>query len=333
MICASDDRVMKTSIARFYNSRSHVSGMLEMSAPISALAIGELARLTHSRMFYHASTQQQLNKALTALAELLEWGDIPPTQFDKEFLGAEVVPQAQTIASIARTLAAAVEAALPPKRYRLQHLIRFHNAFTDYAVFVVSLGALGRDRASLAIQAIGSVLETGLAGLHDKRTPASRDVHTGSSPVAMCTIVRAQIAFYIRHCGFLLSRLDKLEEDAEAIRARLKSVIDGTSADPFFLMDDRGRATTRGTHGVYADLPANLQIKADAARAFWDTMLGQLDVDDDFIDAQARRSVRWVRRWTSTGTKSIELMRSAVSTAQGQVFEHLQIHAVPGLRK
>ena len=78
-----------------------------------------------------------------------------------------MVPQAQTIASIAHTLAAAVEAALPPKRYRLQHLMRFHKAFTGYTVFVVSLGALGRDRASLAIQAIGSVLDSAIMNLGD----------------------------------------------------------------------------------------------------------------------------------------------------------------------
>jgi hypothetical protein len=332
-ICAPDDRVMKTSIARLYNSRSHVSGMLEMSAPIAALALGEFGPLAHSRMFYHASTQPQLNKALTELAGLLDWGAIPPTEFEQDFLGAAVVPSAQTIASIARTLATNLEAALPPKRYGLEHLVRFHRAFTDYTVFVVSLGVMGRDRSSLAIQSIASIQETGLAGLHDKRTPASRDAHTGSSPVAMCTVVRAQIDFYLNHCKFLIVRLEKLGKDADAIRARLISVIEGTASDPFFHIDVRGRVTNRGTRGVYTDLPDDLKIKANAARAFWDTALGQMDVDDDIIDAQARRSVRWVRRWTSTGTKSIERMRTAVSTAQDQVFAHLQIHAVRGLRK
>ena len=93
--------VLKPSIARFFNSRSHLSKMLEISAPMAALTLGEFGRVAHSRLFYHSSTENQIADAISRLENLLEWGPIRAIDLADTTVGSQVVPLAKSIQAIA----------------------------------------------------------------------------------------------------------------------------------------------------------------------------------------------------------------------------------------
>ncbi len=87
-ICRDTDYVLKPSIARFFNSRSSVSKRLQLSGPVTALALGEFARVSHSRLYYHTTTPHQLDDALARVAALLGWGAIRSSEPEAPLIGA-----------------------------------------------------------------------------------------------------------------------------------------------------------------------------------------------------------------------------------------------------
>lgn len=324
-----DGRVLKTSIARLYNCRPLVSRILEIPAPLAAVCMGDFGRVHHSRFYYYAAGPKEVEESLKKLEPVLNWGVIRIEDNRGAAVGAAVLPELQTLAEIASTLASRISAAHPPRRYTLDDLYRFHNAVTDYTVFVVSLGVLGRDRKSLRVIGLRQAAVLGVGGLLDKRSRAQAK----TSPVALCKQVQEQAAAYHHHCRCMLRRLELLGVSDGALVQWLKGVVDGTAKDPFCVIDDRGRPRARGTRGVYGDLPPELKIKADTARHFWDTTLAARGVPDELVDAQARRLVSWASGWERARPICVEDLRSRVGAVQQRVLLELGIGAMRGLRK
>jgi len=329
VIGEDDGRVLKTSIARFYNCRSLVSRILGIPAPLAAACMGDYGRLQHSRLFYYAASPKEVGESLKKLEPVLNWGSIRVEDNDGVVIGAAVVPELQTLVEIASKLAADVSAARPPRRYRLEHVHRLHNAFTDYSVFLVGLGVLSRDRKSLKVAGLREASVLGVGAMLDKRTRAD----ARASPVALCKEVQIQATAYHKHCQCMLRRLALLGVTRGALVLWLRSVVNGTATDPFCRIDDDGEPRARGTRGVFKDLPTDLQIKADTARHFWDTTLSGRGVPDELVDAQARRLVSWASHWQRSRPICIDDLRQHVGTVQQQVLLELGIRAVQGFRK
>ncbi len=323
------DQVLKPSISRFYRTRSSASKHLKLSAPLTALAIGEFARVTHSRIYYHTTTPHQLDEALARVAALLGWGAIRSSDPLAQMIGACVVPRSETVAAIARELADRVLAAQPPKRYRWRHIRKFHNALADYVAFLVGLGILGRDRDAVKLTGSNWSSTTGLAGLHDKRSSSSK----GDTPVAICKQVVDQLAFWFKHLKFLLVRMDRCGEKLTFLRNKIQAVLDGQSSDIVFRITERDQPVSIGTSQAYGSLPEDLKIKADGARHFWERFFSAEQVDDALADAQARRSVHWSNYWHSITRLSGARLRRGICTLQERVLDELGIRPVRGLVK
>lgn len=326
-----DGRVLKPSIARLYNSRAVMARLMGVSAPMTALVLGAFARVPQSKFFYYGTTTHDLDQALKCLERALNWGAICDTHRDDQpaSIGPNVVPEMQTIADIARTLASRVLQSVPPRRYTADQLLRHHRAFVDYTVFLISLVVLGRNRRTLRVLGIWQSSTLGVGALADKR----RKDQTDADVVAVCRQAQRQAVHFRRHCKALRRRLIDLGfESAEALDY-LQRVVDGTAEPAFCTIDERGRVRPHGTAQVYRDLPAELVIKADSARHFWDTVFGRAGVQDDLIDAQARRVVQWARRWGNINSLRIEDLRDQIDVVQEQVLALLEIAAIEGLRK
>jgi hypothetical protein len=325
-----DDRRDKNSIARLYNTRSSISNMLCISGVATAILLGCFERIAHSKLFYNATNPHELTAAIFALQTLLNWGDIP-NEVEKEApsIGASVVPEVEALAQIGLKLASAVLAAQPPNNYRWRHLKTFHNKFTDYVIFVVSLSGMGRDREKLLIQAISSVYSTGLTGLHDKVTSNS----LGGSPVVLAEIVRLQVKAYLKHLECLLARMGKLKIECNPILERLAQIMTDQDVDPFFHIGKHDELETRGTASLYRDLAGRLEIKPDGARHFWESLMSLDGAPDNYSDAQARHTVRHAPYWSSASTLAIDQMQECLSPIQDRMFKQLGIELVWGLRK
>ncbi len=329
-IHCTDDRRDKNSIARLYNSRSSISNMLSISGVATAILLGCFERIPHAKMFYNATKPHQLISALSALQTLLNWGDIPnEVEADAPSIGSSVVPEIEALAQIALQLASAVLAAQPPKNYRWRHLKLFHDAFTDYVIFVVSLSGMGRDTEKLLIQAISSIDATGLTGLHDKVTSNS----LGASPVVLAEIVRLQVKAYLKHLECMLVRMDKLKLECPTIRERLSQIMTDQDVDPFFHIGEGDELKTRGTASLYRDLAGWLKIKPDGSRHFGESLMGLEGVPDRYGDAQARHTVRHAAYWSSSSTLAMDQMQECLSPIQDRIFKQLGIELVWGLRK
>lgn len=329
VIGEDDGRVLKTSIARLYNCRPLLSRILEIPAPLAAACIGDFGRLQHSRLFYYAAGPSEVSECIRKLEPVLNWGAIRIEDNDGVAIGAAVVPELRTLTEIASTLATRVMAAVPPRRYTIEHLYRMHNAVTDYTVFLVGLGVLSRDRKSLKLIGMHEAAVLGVGALLDKRSRKNAK----ASPVALCKQVQAQLGAYRRHCECMLRRLGLLGVTDGELVQWLQQVVDGTADHPFCTINDRGRPRARGTRDVFAGLPSELQIKADSARHFWDTTLASRGVPDELVDAQARRLVTWASGWERSRPICIEDLRSRVGIVQQRVLVELGIGVVKGLRK
>lgn len=323
------DQVLKPSIARFFNSRSSVSKALELSGPMAALAIGEFARVAHSRFYYHSTTPHQLDFALKRVADLLGWGSIQSMDPITADIGASVVPQSQAIAAIARDLASQVLAAQPPRNWRWRHIRAYHNAFARYVAFLVGLGIMGRARNSTILVGAQSASTTGLAGSHDKKTPSSK----GATPVAICRQVREQLEHWYTHLQFLLERMNRCDQKLQVLRSRIASIIDGHSSSIVFMIDERGQPVSIGTTEAYGAVESNLRIKADSARHMWERFFEDERVDDTLADAQARHNVHWSDFWHETTRTSGARLRRVVGTLQERVLDELGVRALKGLVK
>jgi hypothetical protein len=329
IIGADDGRVLKSSIARLFNSRPVLSRLLEIPAPLAAACIGDFARVPHSRLFYYSAGPKEVVESLNALEPHLNWGTIPVEDQQGTAIGAGVVPELQTLAEIASTLSSRVHASKPPRRYTLEHLSRFHNTVTDYSVYLIGLGVLSRDRKTLKVIGLWQSRVLGVGALLDKRSRTAAK----ASPVALCKQVQEQAALYQLHCKCMLRRLKLLGVEGGALVTWLQAVVDGTESHPFFRIDPNGHPRPRGTRGVYDDLPAELKIKADSARHFWDSTLASHGVPDELVDAQARRLVSWSGHWSQSRPVFIEDLRTQVGAVQQRVLAELGIKAVGGLRK
>lgn len=327
-ICGPQKQVLKPSIARFYNSRSSASKLLKLSGPMAAMAIGEMARVPHSRFYYYSTTPRQLDEALARVEKLLGWGSIGGTA-EGQAIGACVVPSAETIAAIAQELSGKVLAAQPPRRYCWHHIRDYHNALANYVAFLVGLGLLGRGRHATVVVGAYSSSKTGLVGLHDKITKSSK----GSTLVAVCKQVRDQLSSWFKHLKFLINRIDKCGLKLQAIRNRIQLILEDRSPSLVFHINEQGMPVDIGTTTAYSSLSGELQIKADSARHFWEQFFTAEDVDDSLAEAQARRNVRWSDYWNATSSVSGARLRRVIGTLQERVLDELGIHAVKGLTK
>jgi len=323
------DQVLKPSIARFFNSRSSASKRMELSGPMTALALGEFARVAHSRFYYHSTTPHQLNDALGRVADLLGWGPIRSAGPITTDIGASVVPLSQTIAAIARDLAGQVLAAQPPKNWRWHHVRSYHNAFARYVAFLIGLGIMGRARDATILVGAQSAASTGLAGSHDKKTPSSK----GATPVAVCRQVREQLEHWFTHLRCVLGRMDRCDEKLQTLRNRAASVLDGHSPSIVFTIDDRGMPVSIGTTDAYGSVDDSLKIKADSARHTWERFFEDEQIDDTLADAQARRNVHWSDFWHETTRTSGARLRRVVGVLQERVLDELGVRALKGLVK
>lgn len=330
-ICSTDDRRVKSSIARLYNSRTVISNMLGISGVSACLTLGCLQRIPHSRLFYNATGPEQFNGATLKLATLLDWGKIQVQEADGPAIGSSVNPELEALKNIASQLANAVRDSLPPKNYRWRHLRKFHNAFTDYVIFVLSLSAMGRDTEALLIQAITTIADTGMTGLHDKITPNS----LGASPVVLSTIVRQQVKAYLQHVKCLQARLAALDLADTPTHKRISELLNEAEVDAFFHMPDdpEHELITRGAATLYRDLAGWLELKPDAGRHFWESMLTKGDAPDHYSDAQARHTVRHARYWSSNSTLAMDQMKETLSPIQDQILRQLGVELIWGLRK
>ncbi len=321
--------VLKSSIARFFNTRASLAKHLELSGPMTALVLGDFGRVPHSRLYYHAATPHRLDEAVEKLSRILGWGRIESAKLQALAIGAAVVPSSEAVAQTARTLASRVLAARPPKRYGWDHVRRFHNALADYTSFLLSLGMMGRARASVVIVGARWIAETGLAGLHDKKTVTSE----GATAVAACRQMREQLSNWFKHLESLLVRLDKLGLDQRALRNRVQSILDAESSSIVFKIDERGRPVDTGSTAAYAALDEADRVKADSARHFWESYFDEHGIDDVLVDAQARRNVRWSQYWHTTSTLSGARLRRVLGTMQERVLDDLGIRAIKGFVK
>lgn len=296
---------------------------------MTALAIGEFARVTHSRFYYHGTTPHQLDDALQRVARVLGWGAIRSADPAALTIGASVVPSSQTIAAIGRELADRVLAAQPPKRYVWRHIWKFHNAFANYVAFVVSLGVMGRSRDATVIIGALWCSTTGLAGLHDKKTPTSE----GATPVAACKQVRDQLSWWFTHLESLVVRMDRCSQKLQCVRNRIQAILDGQSSSIVFKITERGLPEDVGTTEAYGSLDQDLAIKADSARHFWERFFSEEHVDDALADAQARRNVHWSNYWHETTYLTGARLRRVVGSLQERVLDELGIRALKGLVK
>lgn len=325
----ADDRRIKNSIARFYNTRTAVSSMLCISGMTTALMLGCLQRIPHSRLFYNTTQHQQLNDATEKLASLLGWGEIQGKV--ETAIGSAVTPEFEVLNKISIHLAAAVRDAQPPKNYRWRHLWKFHNVFSDYVLFVISLSAMGRDKESLHIHAIGSIAATGMAGLHDKITTNS----LGASPVILGKIVRQQVKTYLLHLKFLFARMKKIGLVDTPPQTRITKILEDDEIDSFFHLQEHPdeKLLKRGTASLYRDLAGSLTIKPDGGRHFWESMMSKHNVPDHYCDAQARHTVKHSRYWSSSSTLSMDQMQETLCPVQDQILNQMEIQHVWGLRK
>lgn len=328
-ICRNADYVLKPSIARFYNSRSSVSRRLGISGPVTALALGEFARVVHSRLYYHTTTPHQLADALALVAKLLGWGAIRSTEPEAPLIGSEVVPESRVIATIARELASRVEATRPPRRYRWRHVRAFHNAFAEYMAFLISLGFLGRNREGTVVIGAPWTAETGVADVHDKKTINSK----GATPTAACKPVREQLRHWFKHLECLVKRLDRLGMQCSALRDYVAAVLDGSDPSIVFTVNESGFPEPCGSAHVYGHLDETLKLKGDSARHLWDSFFSEEGVPDELADAQARRNVHWSSYWHPTSPLSGTRLRKVIATVQERVLDKLGIRAVSGLTK
>lgn len=327
----TDDRRVKNSIARFFNTRTVISNMLCISGVAVALSLGCFQRIPHSRLFYNTTDQRQLNDATAKLATLLGWGDIQTQREGGPVIGSSVTPETESLKNIAIQLAADVRDAQPPKNYRWRHLRKFHNAFVDYVIFVLSLSAMGRDSEAVLVQAIGSIAFTGLTGLHDKVTPNSY----GASPVVLAKVVREQVKAYLLHLKCLLTRIKRFDPPDTPAQTRISQILDDDEVDAFFHLpnEPEEELQTRGTANLYRDLAGWLEIKADAGRHFWESMMSKHGVPDHYGDAQARHTVKHARYWSSSSTLAMDQMAETLSPIQDQILSQLEVQLVWGLRK
>lgn len=329
IIGSDDGRVLKSSIARLFNSRPVISRLLEIPAPLAAACMGDFARVPHSRLFYYSAGPKEVAEALGQLEPILNWGTIQVEDQKGAALGAVVVPELSTLVEITTTLSSRVHASTPPRRYTLDHLYRFHNAVTDYSVFLIGLGVLSRGRKTLKVVGLWQSRVLGVGALLDKRSRAAAK----ASPVALCKQVQEQAVLYQLHCKCMLRRLELLGVEGGALVRWLQAVVDGTETHPFFRVDAHGRPRPCGTRGMYGDLPDELKVKADSARHFWDSTLASHGVADELVDAQARRLVSWSSHWSQSRPVCIEELRTQVSAVQQRVLSELGIKALGGLRK
>lgn len=328
-IGAQSDRALKISIARFYNARSAVSRSLGLSASMTALALGDFRRGPLSRMYYQVTSSQQMNSAQARIAELLGWGPIPSAPKDTPPVGANVVPHAEAIAAISVELAAQVEAHRPARRHTWQHVREFHNAFALYTAFLVSLGIMGRRRNATVI--IGGIWATqsGLCGVHDKRTRSSQ----GTTTVTICPAVQDQLDNWMKHLERLLDRMTRLAVCDSDLVHHIQSVLSGKNVSMVFTINEAGKPEDCGSNHAYASVPKSMQVKSDSARHMWETRFQLEEVADALANAQARRSARWAPYWQHTSTLSGARLRMVIGSLQQRVLEQLGIRAVAGLRK
>lgn len=327
----TDDRRVKNSIARFFNTRTVISNMLYISGVAVALSLGCFQRIPHSRLFYNTTDLQQLEAATSKLATLLDWGDTPTQGEVGPAIGSSATPEVEALKNIAIQLATAVRDTQPPRNFRWRHLRKFHNAFTDYVIFVLSLSAMGRDTQELLIQAIGSIASMGMTGLHDKVTANS----LGASPVVLAKIARQQVKAYLLHLKCLLARMKTLGLADTPGQTRVSQIQEDAEVDAFFHLPEEpeGELLTRGTATLYRDLSGWLEIKPDGGRHFWESMLSKHDVPEHYSDAQARHTVRHARYWSSSSTLAIDQMQETLSPVQDQILRQLEVQLVWGLRK
>jgi hypothetical protein len=323
------DQVLKPSIARFFNSRSSISKGLKLSGPMTALAIGEFARVAHSRLYYHSTTPHQLDDALKRVADLLGWGPIRNMDPITADIGASVVPQSQTIAAIARDLASQVLATQPPRNWCWHHIRTYHNALARYVAFLVGLGIMGRARDATILVGAKWASTTGLSGSHDKKTKSSK----GATPVAICRQVHDQLEHWFTHLRYLLGRMDRCGERFQILRNRIDSILEGNSNSIVFTIDERGAPVSIGTTDAYDAVASDLKIKADSARHAWERFFEDERIDDALADAQARRNVHWSDSWHETTRISGARLRRVVGVLQERILDELGVRALKGLIK
>lgn len=325
----SSDRVLKTSIARLYNSRSAVSRTLGLSAPLAALVLGEFGRGAHSRLYYQAISSQKLDCGLDRVADLLDWGPIPSAPADPVAIGANVVPHAAAIGAIAAELALQVEALRPPRRHTWQRLRNHHNAYARFTAFLVSLGIMGRQRNATVIVGGRWAAQSGLSGVHDKPTQSS----LGATSVAMCRAVCDQMDHWMIHLACLRDRMVRLGVEAASLIARIDAILSGENLSLVFTIDDSDQPHDCGSSHAYQAVPDSLRVKADSSRHLWEHYFTSAGISDMMANAQSRRTVRWAPYWNQTSTLSGARLRVVVGSLQDRVLDELGIHAIRGLRK
>ena len=89
----------------------------------------------------------------------------------------------------------------------------------------------------------------------------------------------------------------------------------------------------RGAASLYRDLEGWLEIKPDAGRHFWESMLTQNDTPEDYVDAQARHTVRHSRYWSANSTLAIDQMQEVLAPIQDRILRQMGIDLIWGLRK
>jgi hypothetical protein len=235
---ASIETAIRASVARLIASRGGAALRAGLSRDTAAYAALSLSLISKSDHHYLVKQRSAIWQGCGEIYASLQWGPcVPDPDAGGAAFGSRVTPGVSWITDVIEELQSVAIQLRPGKRYRLNSLIRHHNAYAAYVGLLMTILVGGRSRSKIEFCA-RTWQERSPFGQHGDKLVGPT---LGLTPVPIPTTLSAQMTLWRTHLGAFDHRLEKLGLQKEHPgRLRIQAILKGDEVNLLFTMSDEG---------------------------------------------------------------------------------------------
>ena len=326
---ASTETAIRASVARLIASRGGAALRAGLARDTAAYASLSLSLISKSDHHYLVKQRSAIWQGCGQIYGSLQWGPcVPDPDAGSSAFGSRVTPEVSWITDVIEELQSVAIQMRPGKRYRLNSLIRHHNAYASYVGLLMTILVGGRSRSKIEFCA-STWQEDRAFGQHGDKLVGPT---LGLTPVPIPTVLSTQMKLWRIHIGVLDHRLEKLGLKKEHPgRARIQSILNSDEVNLLFTMSGEGTPQMLPTKTLFEGKGSSLN--RDFSRHVMPDLLAAQEVPFEQVQWWLRHHVDGTSASAITSTTVQHVWLSRVATALDRIALDLGLRPLHGIAK